>query len=226
MMDKEGETSAVDRVLDLFLEEAAVIAAAEIGDSYPEAEPVAFSAAFEQRMERVFKEAGHRARMRKIGKFSRRAAVVLLAVIVTFTLMVFGVKAWRTRLLNLFVTETPTAVIINFEENAAAIETGVIFGFIPEGFVLTESKNDPDVQRYAYQAGDESFVLSRVMADRGFVVDKEDAVLKRITINGYEAFMSVTNDYYILVWSDFTFAYRLTGNMEEAVFIQIAENIH
>ena len=223
--DVNTENNAVDRVLDLFIEEAAIIASERIGAAYPEPEGVEISPELDQRMEQVLNKIGRRYTMRKIATFTRKAAVVLLVMIAVSALMVFSVEAWRVEFLNLFVTETPVNSFITFEKGTSYHDENISIGYIPEGYEITINNSSAGNVYLLFQNGESYFDLSRGLISSNISIDTEDASVKRIDINGYEGYYSIKGQDSIMVWGYSSYSYMLAGDIGEPLLLEIAKSI-
>ena len=69
------------------------------------------------------------------------------------------------------------------------------------------------------------FVFSMDDINSKMGIDTENASVKKMTVNGREAFYSSNDNVNILVWHDEESSYTLSGKIEEKEIFRIAENI-
>jgi len=222
------ESDPINKVLDVFLEDAVAIAVKKMDRAQSEQamESFVFSEAHEKEMKKIIKTARQRSTMRKIAAYTGRVAIVLLIMIAVSGVTVFSVEAWRVRFLNMFVVESQVDSDVSFWDETAYSTEHITLGYIPDGYKLTINETATASVFLQFEKGDLFFCLSRYEVSRSFSIDTESAAVKKINVNGHDTYCSETDAVTILVWNDDAFSYSLTGNIEKAQLICIAENVN
>lgn len=188
-----------------------------------------FSQKHNEVMRRLFKEEQKSQLYQRMRTYSRRAAVILVAVITLSAVAISSVSALRVRFMNFILERTQYDTDIKFTDNTPG-DDNYKFGeftleYVPEGFEL--KKNEP-LRNHIYlvfEKNQEFFNFTTMDIGSSLSIDTEDANVKELTINGREALYSENDNIHILVWHDDETAYILTGNISESEFVKIAENI-
>lgn len=188
-----------------------------------------FSQKHNEVMQRLFKEDQKSQFYRRMRTYSRRAAVILVAVIAISAVAISSVSALRIRFMNFILERTQYDTDIKFTDNTSDADNykfgEIVLEYVPEGFKL--EKNEPRRNHiYLNFEKDQEFFNFRTLDIGGSLsIDTENANVKELTINGREALYSENDNIHILVWHDDETAYILTGNISESEFVKIAENI-
>ena len=220
-----------DRVLDVLLEEAVELAVIELDaelekeQAIADANPHEFSPAHERRMKRLFRQVGRRARLRQLGTYARRAAVVLLALVTALGVTTFSVEAWRMRFLNMLIVDTPASMRIDFVEGTAYHNERIALGFIPKGFTMESKDVKEQLVTVLFTSGDRYFTVARDGQSRPMSIDTRGAYVKEINLNGYDAVCCVREYTTIIIWCDDAYSYMIEGNLKEDVLVEIAGSV-
>jgi len=224
-----SDYKTLDKILDDIIDEAASIAAENLGKNIPEPEAAVFSKEHENAMQKIFRKERKKLFFKKVLKYSRRAAVFLSAVIIMSCIAVFSVEAWRVKVMNFVIEISQTHSEINFGENSSKGDSytsdEITIGYIPEGFKLEKRDVKNNMVSLIFKGEEYYFVFSMNDITCSIGIDTENASLKKITINGQEAFYSLNKNVNILVWHDDEFSYTLSGTLEEKEMVKIAESI-
>ena len=229
MSDNNIDNKIMDKILDEIIDEAASIAAEDLGKNMPEPETVVFSKEHEEAMRKLFRKERNKLFFKKVSKYSKRAAVFLLAVIVMSGIAVFSVEAWRVRVMNFFIEMSETHSDIRFGGNSAKSDSytsdEITLGYIPKGFRLEKRDVKGSMVSLAFKGEKDYFVFSKSDITSRIRIDTENASVKKTKINGQEALFSSNKNINILVWHDEESSFTLTGTVEEKEMVEIAENI-
>lgn len=224
-----SDIKTMDKIFDDIIAEAASIAAENLGRDLPEPEAVEFSKEHEAAMQKIFRKERKKLFYKKIPKYSKRAAVFLLAVIIMSGIAVFSVEAWRIKVMNFVIEMSQTHSEINFGENSTKgdsyISDEITLGYIPEGFKLEKKDIKNNMVTLVFKGEDEYFIFSMNKIAGSMGIDTENASVKKTTINGQEALFSSNINVNILVWHDEKFSYTLSGTVDEKEIVKIAEDI-
>lgn len=223
-----SDNKTLDKIFDELIDEAASIAAENLGKNMPEPEAIEFSKEHENSMRKIFRKERRKSLFKKIPKYSKRAAVFLLPVIVVSGVAVYSVEALRIKLMNFVVEMKQTHSEINFEEGTKGdtfTSDEITLSYIPEGFKLEKSDVRENDVSLVFKGEENYFVFSMNSITSSIGIDTENASVKKIMINSQEALYSSNSNVNILVWHDEVIAFRLSGTIEEREMVRIAENI-
>lgn len=223
---------AINKAIDMLLDEAAEIAnEQECKKFQPPYEEIEFSKEHEERMKKLFRKEKRRIILKKIPKYSKIAACVILAGVVLVGTAVMCVAEWRNKVINIFLKDNTTHSEIKFVDSENAVVVGdYFFGYMPEGFeIIEEYVSDIDTT-VTFHDGMTEITFHRVEADVKKVIDTEDAIVENIMVNNKNAIISIKKRCIILVWSDGKSAYTVSssgenGPINKDKIIKIAQNI-
>ncbi len=218
-----------DKILGDLIDEAASIAADELGRELTDPEDVEFSKEHENAMRKLFRNEQRKLVYKKVSKYSKRAAVFLLTVVVVSGIFVFSVEAWRVKVLNLVIDMSQTHSEINFSEEGTKGDSyasdEITLDYIPEGFKLDKKDVKGDMISLVFKGEESYFIFSMRKITGSVGIDTEDASVKKLKINGYEALFSSNEKVKILVWHNEDYTFSLSGTVEENEMAEIARNI-
>ncbi len=218
-----------DKILDDLIDKAAPIAAEELGMELPDPDDVEFSKEHENAMRKLFRKEQRKLVYRKVLKYSKRAAVFFLAIVVVSGVFVFSVEAWRVKVLNFVIDMSQTHSEINFSEEGTKGDSyasdEITLGYIPEGFKLDKKDVKGDMISLVFKGEESYFIFSMREITGSIGIDTEDASVKKLKINGHEALFSSNENVNILVWHDEDYTYSLSGTVEENEMAEIARSI-
>jgi len=220
-----SEDALFEKMFDVLLDDVAPEVSERLGNEYEEQDCGDFSDMHKHKMKKLFRQSRRKISMKKFARFSQRAAVVLLAMIVLSGAMVMSVEAWRVRFLNMFVTETPSKSEIVFIEGSEFSNDIVTLNYIPEGFTLSVNEMNGDILFLRFEKSNDFFCLELCKAEGVLSVDTEDASTRQTKVNSYDAFCSTKEYGYILAWTNQKYSFCLSGNIDELQMMRIAENI-
>ncbi len=188
-----------------------------------------FSEKHREDMQKLFKKERKFRSARRIRTYSKRAAVIFIAVIAISAITISSVSAWRVRFMNFILERTQYDTNIKFTDDASKAENykfgEIKLEYVPEGFKLEKNETLEEYLNLTFKNGQEFFKFHTRDIKGSLSIDTEDANVKELTINGREAIYSENSSNRILVWNDGEMAYILTGNISESEFVKIAENI-
>jgi hypothetical protein len=188
-----------------------------------------FSEKHREAMQKLFKKDRKTRSNRKIRTYSKRAAVIFIAVIAISAVAIGSVSAWRVSFMNFILERTQYDTNIKFTDDdlkADNYKFGEIkLEYVPEGFKLEKSETVGEYLNLTFKNGQEFFDFYTIDVRSSLSIDTEDSNVKELMINGREALYSENDNNRILVWNDDETAYILTGNISESEFIRIAENV-
>ena len=146
----------------------------------------------------------------------RRIAVVLIAAVITFTMMM-SVSAIRTPILN-FVIKTYDSFISIFVEKdeeiklPTSIEHMYLPAFLPEGYIEISSENNEINAKSIWMNKNAIIILSQnvISEDSKIVIDNQDADYQTTMIDKNEIYYYSKNGFYTMYWSDGYYIFTLT----------------
>jgi len=225
--EKHREEKLQEEMFDVMLRYAAEQAGEEFADEQPAGEPVEFSQRHQKEMEKLFKQMEeHRPPVFYAKRIA--AAFVILAVIAVTSVM--SVDAWRAKLLNFFIKPSETNTEVRYEEGAP--KGGKHYGemvtleYVPEGMRVKEEQQGKSDVVLLFSNGEDFFKLRVARTVSVSFIDTENQETEKISLNGAEAYLLITEKEYVLKWNRENKAYTLIGNLDKETILKIAENIH
>ena len=192
---------------------------------------------------KVVNEDKARIRRMKVKKYGSRAAVFLLVLATSLTIAGLSADAIRVRFFNMMldVKDEYTAITYKTEDTDIWHEESSIIDpitdhetlegnfyptYIPEGYVEIERQvhNQFVFVRYVDDQ-DNRIIFDQSSLNGGIQIDTEDAVVTYPEINGIEAIMAEEDGYIILVWHNNEYSFTITGLMDRATALNMAESI-
>ena len=219
--------TAFDKALDTLIEEAAMISAENEGNiSEIGVSDVQFSYEHEKRMKKLFNKEKQKNTLRKISKFSKIAACVLVAFTVAGGICIMSVEAWRHRAMNFIEDLTGRYSSVDFgNDNVYYGKNGVTIEYLPVGFELSYDTSTDSRIELCYENEETYFTISVGGLNGTRRYDTEDANVEKTMVNGNEAICISEDHEYILLWSDSVFVYDICGNIPLDMIFKIAESI-
>ncbi len=224
-----NENKTFDKLIDQLIHDAANISADNLGQNLPEPEPVEFSEKHNLAMKKLFKQERRKIIIRKMIRNSKKVAILLLVLVLTASISIFSVQAWRVKFLNFIMNIGQTNSDIQFWNDNGSGDTyssdDVTLGYIPEDFKFVSSQARMNGVSLLFQKDENSFALQIQPVDALLAVDTEKAEMEKIIINGKEALYSSNNNTNLLVWHDDIYSYLLSGNISKSEMVRIAEKV-
>ncbi len=223
----------IDKTLDAMLQVAVSDSEDKMVDDLLkgfEGESHEFSEKHINDMQILFKKEQRSQFYRRIQTYSKRAAVIFIAVILISAISISSVSAWRIKFMNFIIEMTRYDTDINFDDNDSKTDTykfeEITLEYIPEGFKLERSEVRENHLNLTFEKNQEFFNFRTRDIGGSLSIDTENADVKKLMINGSYALYSENNNNSILVWHDDETAYILTGNISQNELIKIAEKIN
>lgn len=223
------DNKILDKLFEELIDEAANIAAENLGKSIPEPKKVEFSKEHEEKMKKLFKKERNKSFFRKVSKYLKRVAIFFVILILGLSIVISGVEAWRIRVMNFIIEMNQTNTDIKFVEDDLKGDyyhsDEIIFEYIPEGFKLENSDVQNNRIYLTFRNNEYGFSFTMRSIDASLSIDTENSAVQRFNINGNRALYSTNRNVNILVWHDEEYSYNLTGSIEKKELIKIAENV-
>ena len=221
----------MDNILESLIAEAVPIAAENVANKMPEPEEHVFSQAYERNMAKLFAKERSKAKYKATSKALLRTAAAITILVTAAAFTMFSVDAWRLNIMNFIIDLRQDHTVIDFREKfmGDSFETNELsFGYIPFEFMLESSLVIDEVLQVYFINEDLSFrvIVRNITGSVDTVlIDTEDANVRRLQINDFQAFFSTNENVNILVWHDNTHSFQISGNICEESMILIAKNI-
>lgn len=229
MIDEKGNT-AFDEAFEVMLSAAAEKAAEDMGGEIQKPEEIEFSEEHEEKMKRIFARENRKLRRKRIIKYSRRCACVMLAFVIAVGIGIYNVDAWRVKVLNFFLEDEGVAskVVLELDKSddggsKAENSTQLSVSYIPEGFEIAEIQDYFILYKNA-ENPDIYFDVSVSSVDANIYIDTENMTREHITINGYDAVYLEKESYQSVLCYDDNWVYYISGNIGREL-IKIAEHV-
>jgi len=229
-MDKKEYV--IDKALEAMLQAAASDSEDKMVDDLLEGfegQSHEFSKKHRDDMQKLFKKEQRLKFQHRLQTYSKRSAVIFIAVIIISTIAISSVSAWKIKFMNFIIEMTQYDTDINFTDNGSKTDAykfdEITLDYVPEGFKLEKSEVQEKHLNLTFGKEHEFFSFNTRDIGSSLSIDTEDANVKELMINGREALYSENDNNRILVWSDDETVYILTGNINERELIKIAEKI-
>jgi len=230
---KFAKAQAKEKMLDGLFEYASICHIENILSENPIEKKIDLPPEFDRKMKKLIsKQSKQLKRLKfkqKTKKVLPRAAVFLLILLGSFTLLVNNVEALRVKVLNIFLNIHDQYTSFQATKNNNTIPqnwNGYLPFYMPSGFEISkiEQNNLMDIIYYTNHQG-QSIEFSQSKGDHSDMrIDTEDALVQNITINNSEALLAEKNGLISIVWRD-EFAFCLIGNVDKSELIKVAKNV-
>lgn len=196
-------------------------------EDVPELEP---SKEFDEKMNRMFKEAYKKEARKENMRFGKKIAVILVAVIGVGSAAAMNIQAVREPVLNFVFNRNAdnnkTKVNIN---NTEKTQPDFIFSYIPEGYKQTKRTYAESENQIAYEfqnIKNSEYIYIKIQPNK-----KYDNYTKLIS-NDYSEIRKNSRTYYFtksnknrLLWYHDQTIFNIIANLSEDELLKIAENI-
>lgn len=188
-------------------------------------EPHVFSDDFERKMEKMLKSS--RKPYYFIKTLGKRAATIIIAIVMALSVMTFSVKAIREPVIEFIIEvyEKFTAIIFQKEDDGAEeafpkiIEQYYQPEYIPDGYGMMEMVDIVGYVQITYSNENNQHITFEqyTITTNDLTADTEGAVIENATANGYPALFYSNKGCNTLIWTDNTYGYTISGktNKEE-----------
>lgn len=221
------QNDALERALDLMIKEAARQADEELGREFAETEEkIEFSKEHIKKMNRLFAKERRRHNRRRMIKYSRIAACVVLLLVTVSGVSIYKVDAWRNAFLSYIFD--PSARSTDFALNSDGTylhDKYVYIKYIPKNFILTEYNKSKTGINLLFLNGDLTLHIDSDSIDTPITIDTENVTFEETEMHGYKAVYITKSNFNGIVWSDEYQSYRIIGNISKGELFRIAESI-
>ena len=222
-----SDQNSMEIILDQLIDGACRIASEKIGRQFSEPEQHEFSKEHQKAIQALFQQERNKLLHKKIIRWTRKVAIVLLVFISISTIAIFSVQAWRIRFLNFVLETRPRFTDITFTDKKGDTYAtdDVTLGYIPEGFSLEKSELSDQRIRLSFTNNQKHFILYVYKNKGSMSLDTANAQIKKLQINGSEATFSYKPTVSFLLWTNNDYLNLLESNLEEKEMVKIADNL-
>lgn len=190
-----------------------------------------YSNAFRKRLKQV--KAAQKSTDMAITVMKRVAVFVLICAISFSTALVVNAQ-WRQNFLNWVVETFPQFSIFTTQAEApfastALSQSDVVFGYLPEGYEISDVSQGRNILRYNFLSNDKSkmltisFEVSKPEAKTYY--NTENSEMRRTNFKNLEAYTWQTDNKTHLVWVENDIECRISGNLGYIEIVEIAKNV-
>lgn len=172
---------------------------------------------------------------RRFARYARVSAFILAAVLVSGSILVLNVEAFRAKVFEIFFHERPNYVEfkpieIPYDEDAIIPINWEGFWYpsqLPDGFVLANyTRNGQAIDLIFKNDADNRIYFSQVPTEElNLQVDNADQDPEIIKINSGTAYWTSSEDNNLLMWDRGEIFFILQSELPKESMVQIAENI-
>lgn len=201
----------------------------------------AFPAEFDLRMKRLITKHDRKETLNKMRKgtvrFLPKAAIFLLVLFGSFSIVVASVQALRVKALNIIlnIQNQYTSIKMTDENNGQTKQiteqiplnwSGYVPDYIPPGFkvIKTEERDMLNSIYYSNEQGQTIRFTQYLSSDTDLRVDTEGATVQNISIHNSDALLSEKQGLVSIVWKE-EFLFSLIGEVDKTEMIKTAESI-
>lgn len=170
-------------------------------------------------------------RARYIKKISSRAAIVILLLIASLSLVTFTVEAVRVRVFNFFMETNDKYTEVRVEEGADPIPNDVDWdgyyypSYLTEGYSFYSYEEAGVIRIINFASHDKVLIFTQAMNGTDFQLDTEDGVATEENINGNKGVLIIKEDKSLLFWNNNDTSFCLLGQIDKDEILRIAKNI-
>ncbi|MDR1892948.1 MAG: DUF4367 domain-containing protein [Oscillospiraceae bacterium] len=195
-------------------------------ESAPEHE---FSPEFERQMEELIRSIEPKKPFASRNRGVKRAAVIVIAAIISASILVLSVSALRNAVTGFFVNIFNRFSIImhikDGEESAlSTLEQLYEPVFIPEGYYRESEEKVPAQYRITYSNGVDKIIFRQRVSD-GTFIDTEKAPYEEIQVGGRKGIYYKVNDVSYVIWEEAAYRFRISSKLDKEILITTAESV-
>lgn len=179
-------------------------------------ENIVFSQEFEENVQKINKKRKSLF-YRATKTVPRKIAIVLVAALVTFTMMM-SVSAIRIPVLRFITNIYDTYISIYFveDEEAPIIPTSIEYMYlptsIPEGYIQIDSQNYGNNATSTWMKNSELIILIQDILQEEFkaFINNENVGYQVLSVNNNNIYYYLKDGYYFIIWTDNSYLFSLT----------------
>lgn len=243
---ESAKVQAEEKMLEALFEYAAACHVDNILAEYPVEDDSAYEFVlppeFDRRMRKLITKHNRKEVLRNIRKKTvkmlPKAAIFLLVLIGSFTIMVASVEALRVKALNIImnIQNQYTSIQTKDQHNSQPEQTneqipsdwtGYAPSYIPQGFKVdrTEKRGMMEAINFTNEQG-QTIRFTRYLSDNTDLrIDTEGATVQNILIHNSEALLAEERGLVTIVWKEEDSLFLLIGEADKAELINVAESV-
>lgn len=193
-----------------------------------------FSRRFEKRMQRLIKEERRSPQVQKAVTFSKRAILVLAALLVMAIGMVMSVEGLRVQFFKLVSETFEKYTAIAFDKNEAVSTEDSSFvqyelSYIPEGFSVESEICEPVTKvHYVVYSNKEGKVINlsqECLENVSTSINTEGVSQEKISINGFDGYCFSNIGLQSIYWYNNEYLFMVSSSLDRNTVLKIAESI-
>lgn len=168
----------------------------------------------------------------KIKKYTSRASIAFLMLILSSAVVTMSVEAFRIKFLNLFIESGSDYNRVDFDSGNVNTDVPADWqghyypSYIPEGYSLLQAQeNDKTKMLYYMTEGGEMLFFTQTTGEMGLNIDSEGVDIVSIPINDIDGYMIDKSGMIVISWSENGMVFTIEGEEEINTMIEIAEKI-
>lgn len=174
---------------------------------------------------------------RRLLRVLNKAAVVMLAVTIVFSIAMVTVQAFRIQVLNFLINMKPKYTSLQLKENDSnQINEKLIVNwtnayvpsYIPAGYEISNASYSDSIKMIKLNKKDanSAIIYTEYDSTNSIAIDTENASLvKTIKINGQDGTLSVKNSITTVAWKMDNHLFTIQGQIDTDEVIKIAEGV-
>lgn len=193
-----------------------------------------FSEQFEKRMRKLIKEQKRSPQARKAITFTKRAVLVLAALLAMAFGTVMSVEGLRVQFFKLVSEVFEKYTAITFDKNEA-VSTGsdsfvqYELSYIPEGFSVESEICEPVTgmifTAYRNETGSKIEFSQDTLENVSMSINTEGVNQEKMSINGCDAYYFSNIGMQSIYWFDDEYLYMISSDLDKEVVLKIAKSI-
>lgn len=175
------------------------------------------------------------ANRKKVLQISKRVAMILLVVIVTFSAITMSVEAYRIRFFNMIIEVQKKFSSMKFEESNNIEYINELpkdwkdFFYpmrLPQGYLFKKAFQGNSIKYIIFsnnQMEEMYFVQGPITTD--FQFDTEDSFVMEVDVNGMEGLIIEKEGRVIITWHNNDYSYYIQGHVDKSAILDMAESV-
>lgn len=185
-------------------------------------------------MEQSELNARKKQRHRRISKFVKRAAIIVVSLGLLTAGVTMSVEAFRVRLFNIIIEVREKFSLIRFAttspvdltDDLPADWSGYYPTVLPDGYKFSSASQHSRIQNIIFVNSDfDEIYFSQGSISSDLQLDTENAEVSEIKINGMEGLIVVKEELCAIVWHDNINTFYLDGYVDKSLLTEVAESI-
>lgn len=219
---------ALDKLLIEYMPKADILLEQLEEERDKDTEPHVFSKRYRRKMKKIIKEYSRTPMQKRLVNLCKYAAVILILFILTNSILIVTVQAYREKVFETIITvyEKFTSIVIEVEESS---NEGLSFtqpSYIPDGFKVINDIQIDITRKIDYMNDNKIMVFKQSIIKSGEIrIDAEGTSFEEMEVNNQIIKYVFNKDMYIAHWTDNNFSYIINAEVSFEEFIKIIEGI-